>query len=107
VNEMLTWMERHPLPFACTTNLVETLDVATSRRFTFKLKFDCLLPEQQRLACQKFFGRQLDISFEPEDTITVGDFDVVRRKAEVLGKLEDDLAGCSPDVGGRDHASEQ
>jgi SpoVK/Ycf46/Vps4 family AAA+-type ATPase len=26
VNEMLTWMERHPLPFACTTNLMQRLE---------------------------------------------------------------------------------
>ena len=25
VNEMLTWMENHPYPFVCTTNLMETL----------------------------------------------------------------------------------
>ena len=29
VNEMLTWMESHPLPFACTTNFGEHLDSAT------------------------------------------------------------------------------
>ena len=33
VNEMLTWMESHPLPFACTTNFGEHLDAATLRRF--------------------------------------------------------------------------
>ena len=32
VNEMLTWMESHPLPFACTTNFGEHLDPATLRR---------------------------------------------------------------------------
>ena len=30
VNEMLTWMELHPLPFACTTNYGEHLDPARS-----------------------------------------------------------------------------
>ena len=35
VNEMLTWMESHPLPFACTTNFGEHLDPATLRRFVF------------------------------------------------------------------------
>ena len=29
VNEMLTWMESHPLPFICTTNLIEQLDPAS------------------------------------------------------------------------------
>ena len=41
VNEMLNWMESHPLPFACTTNFKDHLDPATLRRFVFKvtLKF--------------------------------------------------------------------
>ncbi|MDE3277521.1 MAG: AAA family ATPase, partial [Spirochaetota bacterium] len=33
VNEMLTWMESHPYPFICTTNLMESLDPASLRRF--------------------------------------------------------------------------
>ena len=33
VNEMLTRMERHPCPFACTTNAPELLDAAAARRF--------------------------------------------------------------------------
>ena len=39
VNEMLTRMERHPFPFACTTNAPELLDSASARRFLFKLRF--------------------------------------------------------------------
>ena len=46
VNEMLTWMESHPLPFACTTNFGEHLDVATLRRFVFKVRLDYLAPPQ-------------------------------------------------------------
>ena len=38
VNEMLTWMESHPLPFACTTNLADRLDSAALRRFVFKVE---------------------------------------------------------------------
>ena len=44
VNEMLTWMESHPLPFACTTNFNERLDPATLRRFDFKIALDYLKP---------------------------------------------------------------
>ena len=36
VNEMLTQMEKHKFPFVCTTNLMEKLDKASLRRFTFK-----------------------------------------------------------------------
>ena len=46
VNEMLTWMESHRFPFACTTNFVEKLDPATLRRFTFKVKLGYLTTEQ-------------------------------------------------------------
>ena len=55
VNEMLTWMESHPLPFACTTNFGERLDPATLRRFTFKIALDYLSPEQARAAFQMYF----------------------------------------------------
>jgi len=38
VNEMLTQMERHAFPFACTTNAPDLLDSATARRFLFKAR---------------------------------------------------------------------
>ena len=55
VNEMLTWMESHPLPFACTTNYAERLDPATLRRFDFKVALDYLSPEQAATAFRLFF----------------------------------------------------
>lgn len=58
VNEMLTWMESHPLPFVCTTNLVDQLDPASLRRFTFKLRFDPLSRAQAMCAFEHFFGIQ-------------------------------------------------
>ena len=39
VNEMLQGMERHKGIFICTTNLLESLDQAALRRFTFKIRF--------------------------------------------------------------------
>ena len=48
VNEMLTWMESHPLPFVCTTNLMDRIDQASLRRFTLKLRFAPLSPAQTR-----------------------------------------------------------
>jgi hypothetical protein len=39
VNELLTWMEHHPYPFACTTNATDLLDPATARRFLLKVRF--------------------------------------------------------------------
>lgn len=55
VNEMLTWMEAHEYPFVCTTNLLDTLDEASLRRFTFKIKFDFMTSEQVNLAMEHFF----------------------------------------------------
>jgi transitional endoplasmic reticulum ATPase len=50
VNEMLTWMERHPYPFACTTNFADGLDPAAARRFLFKVTFLLLAPRRLALS---------------------------------------------------------
>ena len=89
VNEMLTWMENHPLPFACTTNLADRLDPATLRRFVFKIALDYLTPEQSAMAFRHCFGLAAPALPASLATLTPGDFAVVRRKAEVLGQLED------------------
>src|SRR5947209_12802199 len=47
VNEMLQGMERFDGIFVCTTNLLESLDQAALRRFTFKIKFMPLTSEQR------------------------------------------------------------
>ena len=56
VNEMLTRMESHEYPFVCTTNLLDSLDEASLRRFTFKIKFDFMTTEQVNSAIEHFFG---------------------------------------------------
>ncbi len=92
VNEMLTWMESHPLPFACTTNFGEHLDPATLRRFTFKIALDYLTPVQSKAAFRAYFGIEAPPDVEDLTTLTPGDFAVARRKAEILGHLEDAAA---------------
>lgn len=90
VNEMLTWMEQHPLPFACTTNLKERLDQASLRRFTFKCCFDYLRQEQIESAFEYFFGANLPGGKLPSiHSVTPGDFAVVRKKAQIL-EVHDD-----------------
>ena len=89
VNEMLTWMESHPLPFACTTNFGEHLDPATLRRFDFKLRLDYLTPDQAVEAFRVFFGLDASPPVRALSGVTPGDFAVVRRRAEILGKLGD------------------
>ena len=89
VNEMLTWMESHPLPFACTTNFGENLDPATLRRFTFKIALDYLTPDQSQAAFRTYFALEAPPEIGDLATLTPGDFAVVRRKAEILGHLQD------------------
>ena len=87
VNEMLTWMENHPLPFACTTNFAEHLDRATLRRFVFKVTLDHLSPEQVRAAFRGFFALSSPSGLTQLTALTPGDFAVVRRRADALGRL--------------------
>ena len=92
VNEMLTWMESHPLPFACTTNLSDSFDPATLRRFVFKIALGYLTPEQAAAAFRGYFALAPPASVTSLAILTPGDFAVVRRKAEVLGQLGDSEA---------------
>ncbi len=93
VNEMLQGMERYGGVFICTTNLFEELDEAALRRFTFKVRFHPLLPEQRlrmfvaealggdtgRLTAEQR-GRLLAL-----DQLVPGDFAAVQRQVEILG----------------------
>jgi SpoVK/Ycf46/Vps4 family AAA+-type ATPase len=47
VNEMLQGMERFTSVFICTTNLMDRIDEAALRRFSFKIKFMALTIEQR------------------------------------------------------------
>jgi hypothetical protein len=85
VNEMLTHMESHPLPFVCTTNLMEAIDQASLRRFTFKVKYDFLTPSQVELAFRHFFGTDSTVSLDDLTYMSPGDFAVVVKKARIFG----------------------
>ncbi len=89
VNEMLTWMESHSLPFACTTNFADRLDPATLRRFVFKVKLDYLTPEMADVAFRNFFDLAPPTSLLDLAALTPGDFAVVRSRGEILGVLHD------------------
>ena len=88
VNEMLTWMESHPLPFVCTTNFVEKLDPATQRRFTFRIRFDFLSEAQLPLAWAAYFTSPAPARLWSLDRLAAGDFANVARRMRALG--EDD-----------------
>lgn len=85
VNEMLTWMERHPFPFACTTNLMDRLDPATSRRFLFKVRFGYMTPAQARIAFERAFTAPPPAGLDQLGQLTPGDFAVVAGQIRVLG----------------------
>ena len=90
VNEMLTWMENHPYPFVCTTNLMEMLDPACLRRFTFKVKYGFLTPVQAAEAFRYFYKLKiLPEQLSSFTSLTPGDFAVVKNKAQLLGTLKD------------------
>jgi SpoVK/Ycf46/Vps4 family AAA+-type ATPase len=88
VNEMLTWMERHPWPFVCTTNLMDSLDPATLRRFVFKVRFLPMTAAQAASAFRLAFKQEPPASVGALDSLTPGDFAVVARKAAVLGEQD-------------------
>ena len=89
VNEMLTWMEDHPLPVCFTTNLMDRIDQASLRRFTFSVQFRYLDNPGIRHAWRVFFGhvQPPDDAFA-FDNLTPGDFARARKQADVLGVLD-------------------
>jgi SpoVK/Ycf46/Vps4 family AAA+-type ATPase len=78
VNELLTQIEAFNGIFICTTNLMEKLDLASLRRFAFKVKFDYLTPDQ---SWEMF---RLELSRQGGDTSTLSDWEKPIRN---LGKL--------------------
>ena len=92
VNEMLTWMEAHKLPFACTTNLAERLDRASLRRFLVKLRFGWLTEAQARMAFRRFFGLAAPAGLDGLRCLTPADFALVARRAALGGAASDPAA---------------
>jgi AAA+ superfamily predicted ATPase len=88
VNEMLTWMESHPLPFVCTTNFVEKLDPATQRRFTFRIRFDFLSVDQLPKAWAAHFPCSPPVGLSALHRLAPGDFANVARRMQALGHAE-------------------
>lgn len=88
VNEMLAGMERFAGIFICTTNAFDDLDEAALRRFSFKIRFLPMRPEQR----QRLFELEVGQPARPQDVerlsamdqLTLGDFAAVRQQAEIL-----------------------
>lgn len=85
VNEMLTQMEAHEGIFIASTNLFETLDPASLRRFDLKAKFDYLTAEQADTMFEQV-SKVLGLDNHSRmpcslSNITPGDFAAVVRQA--------------------------
>jgi hypothetical protein len=96
VNELLQSMERFEGVFIAATNLMDSVDAAAMRRFTWKLEFKALEPEQ---AWSMFCAEaEFDAGGQPERAeeleeqlseiadLTPGDFATVKRQANMLGE---------------------
>ena len=75
VNELLTQMEQFKGLFFCTTNLMDSLDPASLRRFDLKIKFDYLKADQVWIMFQQ------TLSDYPEEN---GDLSVWQAKVRAL-----------------------
>jgi SpoVK/Ycf46/Vps4 family AAA+-type ATPase len=92
VNEMLQGMERFDGIFVCTTNLLDRLDQAALRRFTFKIKFMPLTPEQrERMFVTEALGGDaallssgIRLRLARLAQLCPGDFAAVKRQTEIL-----------------------
>ncbi|WP_168453987.1 AAA family ATPase [Sphingopyxis microcysteis] len=89
VNELLTWMEDHPLPFAAATNHAAKLDPASARRFVFKVEMRALDVARARRAFAHFFGSEAPAALDALVGLTLGDFAVVARQLRFTGVIDD------------------
>ena len=92
VNEMLQGMERYNGIFICTTNLLDRIDQAALRRFTFKIKFKPLTREQreQMFVVEALGGKselltpELQRKLALMEQLCPGDFAAVKRQGVIL-----------------------
>jgi SpoVK/Ycf46/Vps4 family AAA+-type ATPase len=93
VNEMLQGMERFNGIFICTTNLLDRIDQAALRRFTFKIHFKPLTAAQREAmfvaealagdAARLTTGLRARLALL--DQLCLGDFAAVQRQVQILG----------------------
>ena len=109
VNEMLTWLDHHPLPVIAATNHGHKLDPAALRRFVFKLDLLPLARARAALAFERFFGMSAPAELDELRNLTPGDFSVVARQlrfgasmtaTQIVGRLAQEAA-VKPGSAGR------
>ena len=94
VNEMLQGMERFNGIFVCTTNLMDAIDQAALRRFTFKIRFKPLLKEQRErmFVVEALAGDETALTdtirsrLAKLEQLCPGDFAAVKRQVEILAE---------------------
>ncbi|MCU0763002.1 MAG: ATP-binding protein [Hydrogenophaga sp.] len=94
VNEMLQGMERFAGVFICTTNLMDSIDQAALRRFTFKLRFKPLTAVQRdHMFVVEALGGDasaltdaLRARLAKLEQLCPGDFAAVKRQVEILAE---------------------
>jgi hypothetical protein len=74
VNEMVTWLDHHPLPVIAATNHAHRLDTAALGRFVLKLELLPLGPSRAAAAFERFFGIPALAGRADLDKLTPGDF---------------------------------
>ena len=91
VNEMLTQMESFTGIFFCTTNLIDSLDEASLRRFDVKASFSFLKPDHVvrffEEACLKLNcsgANEQTLALKALDKLTPGDFSNVIRQSRLF-----------------------
>jgi SpoVK/Ycf46/Vps4 family AAA+-type ATPase len=92
VNEMLQGMERFSGIFVCTTNLMDRIDQAALRRFTFKIRFNPLTAVQRErmFIVEALGGDASSLTAETAsrlaklDQLCPGDFAAVKRQVDIL-----------------------
>ena len=96
VNEMLQGMERFAGIFVCTTNLLDRIDQAALRRFTFKIRFKPLLAAQREamFVTEALQGDAAGLNDEIRsrlarlDQLCPGDFAAVKRQVDILAAAD-------------------
>lgn len=94
VNEMLQGMERYAGVFVCTTNLMDSIDQAALRRFTFKIRFKPLTAAQRQsmFVVEALAGDasrltpQLAQGLARLEQLCPGDFAAVKQQIAILGE---------------------
>ncbi|WP_374694552.1 ATP-binding protein [Hydrogenophaga pseudoflava] len=94
VNEMLQGMERFNGIFVCTTNLMDAIDQAALRRFTFKIRFKPLRRDQRErmFVVEALAGDEAGLTdairsrLAKLEQLCPGDFAAVKRQVEILAE---------------------